>query len=83
MRSPAAGPSSPYPVAFWIDSANREAISANAAKSPIPPFCPRVGGVPIFTRSGRSIEIELVDGRVAYDGPGREDDRDIAQGNRS
>jgi energy-coupling factor transport system ATP-binding protein len=28
-------------------------------------------------------EIELVDGRVAYDGPGREDDRDIAQGNRS
>ena len=28
-------------------------------------------------------EVELVDGRVAYDGPGREDDHDIARGNLS
>ena len=28
-------------------------------------------------------EVELVDGRIAYDGPGREDDRDIARGNLS
>jgi energy-coupling factor transport system ATP-binding protein len=28
-------------------------------------------------------EVELVDGRIAYDGPGREDDHDIARGNLS
>jgi len=28
-------------------------------------------------------EVELVDGCIAYDGPGREDDRDIARGNLS
>ena len=28
-------------------------------------------------------EVELVDGSIAYDGPGREDDRDVAQGNLS
>ncbi|MDQ1508379.1 MAG: energy-coupling factor transport system ATP-binding protein [Actinomycetota bacterium] len=28
-------------------------------------------------------EVELLDGRIAYDGPGREDDHDIARGNLS